>query len=299
MFGGNSFGELEFSTDSNRNNKGINRNLVHEPQRQVKNLEKFLGLQDDGPGSPTRDVTELSALESLPYQREISWKESSGRKDLSKFLGVSETSSSQSQPSKLESFQRMFTGLKKKMAEKRCIHKNVNQQIIGDGSLSTFEKRTKSLPRKLKLVRNTPKDYPTIQNSSPQKFYSLKIPIRRASAKSCHPKQNSSLKTDVTVSEKRPDGLNKFNNGSIKGISGTMTDSDVPDYSLPKPPPILPGPRSLGAREEVTFNCKSLYNIIEEAKNEILKETDGQSLYQDEICSESEYIDMTLAATSS
>jgi len=241
MFGGNSYGELEFAVDNTRR-KCVTQTLNHEPQRQVKNLEKFLGLQNKGPGSPSRDATEFSALESLSYQREISSKGSSGKKDLSKFLGVSKTSSSNSQSSKLESFQKIFSGLKNKMTEKRCNHRNVHQQIIGDGSLSTFEKRTKSLPRKLKLIKSTPKDFPTIQNTAPQNFNSLKFPIKRASAKFCHVKDNE-INKKVLLRLETPKHLHEmcqsqFN--SIKDISCTTAY-----YTLPQPPSIFPGQNTI------------------------------------------------------
>ena len=58
-----------------------------------KNLEKFLGLKDVGPGIPSKEAIEKAAVESVVYQGLAFDRD--GRKNLSDLLGVSDSDNKQ------------------------------------------------------------------------------------------------------------------------------------------------------------------------------------------------------------
>ena len=57
--------------------------------QKTKDLSKFLGLIDNGPGSPSREVAQAVAMQQLPTHLRSPTNE--GKKNVEKFLGINET----------------------------------------------------------------------------------------------------------------------------------------------------------------------------------------------------------------
>jgi len=60
--------------------------------QKTKDLSKFLGLIDNGPGSPSREVAQAVAMQNLPQH--LRSPNNEGKKNVEKFLGITDTISS-------------------------------------------------------------------------------------------------------------------------------------------------------------------------------------------------------------